>query len=211
MDAAWTTLNPSGLGCHSNPPACLSSVRDWYKAQASIAFNPNPPRLNLAAKDNSQGTRAAVGRSARLPALKDAPVLIQSMSSHSEPPKIKTSVPAITAADRCACVKRPIIPTQSRHLASDAACQRDDREKYPSHIPGTFCWHRGGRRGAKGLPGFKNPPPSQQIGTTFTGRVALAAPPFQNEELKVSTASSDCHAMLLEIRAKCPSPSPHHL
>lgn len=117
LGAACATLSSSGLGCHSDPAAFLSNVRDWYKAQASTAFNLNPPRLNLAAKDNSQGTRAAVGRSARPPSLKDAPVLIQSMSSHSKPLKTKTSVPAIKAADQCPCVKRPIIPTQSRHLA----------------------------------------------------------------------------------------------
>lgn len=70
MGAARATLSPSSLGCCSDPAAFLSSVRDWYKAQASIAFNPNPPRLNLAAKDNSQGTRAAVGRSARPPSLR---------------------------------------------------------------------------------------------------------------------------------------------
>lgn len=210
VDAAWATLNKSGLGCHSDPAAFLSSVRDWYKAQASTAFNPSPPRLNLAAKDNSEGTRAAVGRSARPPSLKDAPVLIQSMSSHSKPLKTKTSVPAIKAADQCPCVKRPIIPPQSRQLASDAACQRDEQEKYPLHIPGTFCRHRGGRRAAKGLPGFKNPPlSSQQIGTMFRGRTA--GPPFQNEELKVSTASSDYRAMLVKIRSECPSAFPPHL
>lgn len=65
VGAAYATLSPSSLGCDSDPAVLLSSVRDWYKAQASIAFNPNPPRLNLAAKDNSQGTRAAVGRSAQ--------------------------------------------------------------------------------------------------------------------------------------------------
>lgn len=209
VDAAWATLNKSGLGCHSDPAAFLSSVRDWYKAQASTAFNPSPPRLNLAAKDNSQGTRAAVGRSARPPSLKDAPVLIQSMSSRSKPLKTKTSVPAIKAADQCPCVKRPIIPAQSRQLASDGACQRDEQEKYPLHIPGTFCRHRGGRRAAKGLPGFRNPPLSQQIGTIFQG--PMAEPPFQNEELKVSTASSDYHAMLLEDKGRVsvcfPSPS----
>lgn len=139
------------------------------------------------------------------------------MSSHSKPLKTKTSVPPIKAADQCPCVKCPIIPTQSKHLASDAACQRDEQGKYPLHIPGTFCRHRGGRRAAKGLPGFKNthtqppsPPPPQQIGTIFKGRTALALPPFQNEELKVSTASSDYHAMLLEDKGQVPIsfPSP---
>lgn len=153
-----------------------------------------------------------MGRSVRPHPLKDAPVLIQSMSSHSKPLKTKTSVPALKAADQCPCVKRRIIPTQSRHLASDAACQRDEQGKYPLHIPGTFCWHRGGRRAAKGLPGFKNPPPP------FLSRSAHSLKavwlwlnqPFQNEELKVSTATGDYHAMLWGDKGQVPisSPSP---
>lgn len=196
LEAACAKLDPTGLGCHSDPAAFCNSVSNWYKAQASAAANPKPPRLNLAAKDNSQGTRAAVGRSVHPPSLKDAPVLIQSMSSRSKSLKTKMSMPEIKAADQCPCVKRPIIPTRSRQLASDAACQRDEHDKYPLHIPGTFRWHRRGWRRAKGLPGFKNTPPSPD--TVFKASMVFALPPFQNLELKVSKASSEYHAMLLE-------------
>lgn len=184
----------------------MSSVRDC------TAFNPSPPRLNLAAKDNSQGTRAAVGRSARPPSLRDAPVLIQSMSSHSKPLKTKTSVPALKAADQCPCVKRPIIPTQSKHLASDAACQRDEQGKYPLHIPGTFCWHSGGRRAAKGLPGFKNPPSpgrsAQSLKALWLWLNHHSKMRSSRSAQQVATVRRCCR----EIRAKCPSPPlPHHL
>lgn len=216
VGAARATLSPSSLGCCSDPAAFLSSVRDWYKAQASIAFNPNPPRLNLAAKDNSQGTRAAVGRSARPPSLKDAPVLIQSMSSHSKPLKPKTSVPAIKAADQCPCVKCPIIPTQSRHLASDAAYQRDEQGKYPLHIPlhipGTFCGHRGGRRAAKGLPGFKNPLPPLSRSAQSLKAVRLWL--YHHCKMRSSRSVQQVATIMRccwEIRGKCPSPFPHHL
>lgn len=133
------------MGCHPDPAAFCNSVGHWRKAQASAASNPKPPRLNLAAKDNSQGTGAAVGRSVHPPSLEDAPVLIQSMPSPSKSLKTKTSVPDRKAADQCPWAKRPIIPTRSRQLASDAACQRDEHEKSPLYIPGTFCWHRSER------------------------------------------------------------------
>lgn len=205
-DAAWATLNPSGLGCRSDPVAFLSSIRDWYKAQASTAFNPNPPRLNVAAKDNSQGTGAAVGRSALpLPPRCTSPYSVNVISQQT--PKTKTSVPSIKAADRCPCVKRPIIPTQSRHLDQ----MQHAREMNRKSIHGLFLAPSAGTgvggEQRKGSRDSRTPLP-EQIGTIQRpcgcGRSTIPKRGAQGQP--ASRAVTRCS----EIRAKCPSPFPHH-
>lgn len=194
-DAAWATSNPSGLGCRSDPAAFLSrdsmsdSIRDWYKAQASTAFNPSPPRLNVAAKDNSQGTGAAVGRSALpLPQRCTSPYSVNVISQQT--PKTKTSVPAIKAADQCPCVKRPIIPTQSRHLDQMQHATEMNRKSIHGLFLAPSAGTGVGGEQRKGSRDPRTPPPPSEIGTILKGRVAAAAAPFPNAELKVSAASS---------------------
>lgn len=162
VEAARATLGPTGLGCPSDPAAFCNSVGDWYKAEASTASNPKPPRLNLAAKDNSQGTRAAVGRSVHPPSLEDASVLIQSMSSHSKSLKTKTSVPEMKSSWSMSLHKMSDNPYTEQ--AAGIRCSMPER--WTRKVSIAYSWHlllaQGWVESSERAPGTQNPPLSQQ-------------------------------------------------
>lgn len=162
VEAARATLGPTGLGCPSDPAAFCNSVGDWYEAEASTASNPKPPRLNLAAKDNSRGTRAAVGRSVHPPSLEDASVLIQSMSSHSKPLKTKTSVPEIKSSWSMSLHKMSDNPYTEQ--AAGIRCSMPER--WTRKVSIAYSWHlllaEGWVESSESAPGIQNPPLSQQ-------------------------------------------------
>lgn len=192
-EAACATLGPTGLGCYSDPAAFCNSVSNWYKAQASTASNPKPPRLNLAAKDNSQGTRAAVGRSPSLPRRCTSPysvnVIPQQITENQDERAWDKSSWSMSL--------RKTSDNPYTEQASGIRCSMPER--WTPKVSVAYSWHlslaQGWVESSERAPGIQKPPLPQQTSAQSSKTVWFL--PYHHSKIWNSRSVKQVEAIML--------------